>query len=285
MNKYKPFCIKLLKNIGYASEVTNDNDMSPNVRCSNLNKWLYYYTKTNHVPKEFIIKVFNIIDYLKGIFPEYIKCKYSPYDDYIEPEKVLKLLFLVDSNDAIEIILMDKKHNHYNSCVNYINECATIYRNLNATYCKDNYRENPQYNSLCEEIKTFNDTYEELSRMPQLDVKLPDLNSPIPEDTVPLSPFGREQTSPAAHFGFLSDPLKSKISTGIAVGAGTCGVLGFLYKFTPARSWFYGRNKGIKGNNFLDEGEINEMFHNNPNFGNMESDNSTYNIGYHNMEA
>ncbi|KMZ77152.1 hypothetical protein PVIIG_06233 [Plasmodium vivax India VII] len=270
MNKYQLFCIKLLRNLWHASEVTYDKDMSPSERCSNINKWLYFYRKIDPVPKEFIKKVFNIIVNLEEIIQEYKECKYSPYEEFIEPEKILKLSIFVDNYEVVENVLKHEGHKDFTSCVNYINECATIYRDLNATYCKDNYRKNPKYNSLCEEIKTFNDTYDELSRIPQLSVKLADLNSPIPEDKVPLSSVVKDQTSTAAHFDFLSDPLKSKISTGIG--------------FTPARRLFYGQNRGVKGNNFLDEAEINEIFHNNPNFGNIESDNSTYNIGYHNME-
>ncbi|CAG9472749.1 unnamed protein product [Plasmodium vivax] len=284
MYKHKHFCNKLLRNIWNASKGTYDNHMSFSERCSNLNKWLYFYRKIDPVPKEFIKKFFSIMDNLKGIFPPNHICKYSPYDDYEEPEKVLKLLIFVDNYDAFENVLMKKGHKDYTSCVNYVNKCAAIYRDLNEKYCKVNYRENTKYNNLCQDIITFKQTYVSLSRMPVLSVILPDLDSPMPENTVPTLHIGNEQKSPTAHLGFLSDPLKSKISTGIAAGAGTCGVLGFLYKFTPARSWFHGRNKGIKGNNFLDEGEINEMFHNNPNFGNMESDNSTYNIGYNNMD-
>ncbi|KMZ96054.1 hypothetical protein PVNG_05943 [Plasmodium vivax North Korean] len=240
MYKHKHFCNKLLRNIWNASKGTYDNHMSFSERCSNLNKWLYFYRKIDPVPKEFIKKFFSIMDNVKGIFPPNHICKYSPYDDYEEPEKVLKLLIFVDNYDAFENVLMKKGHKDYTSCVNYVNKCAAIYRDLNEKYCKVNYRENTKYNNLCQDIITFKQTYVSLSRIPVLSVILPDLDSPMPENTVPT-----------LHI---------------------------------ARSWFHGRNKGIKGNNFLDEGEINEMFHNNPNFGNMESDNSTYNIGYNNMD-
>ncbi|KMZ76904.1 hypothetical protein PVIIG_06242, partial [Plasmodium vivax India VII] len=92
MDKYKHFCIKLLKHIWHASKETYYDNMSYSERCSNLNKWLYFYSKIDPVPKEFIKKVFSIMYNLKEIFPPNHICKYSPYDDYLEPEKVLKLL-------------------------------------------------------------------------------------------------------------------------------------------------------------------------------------------------
>ncbi|KMZ88892.1 hypothetical protein PVBG_05821 [Plasmodium vivax Brazil I] len=269
MNKYKHFCIKLLRNLWHASEITYNNNMSPSERCINLNKWLYFYRKIDPVPKEFIKKVFNIIFNLDEIMPPYKKCKYSPYEEFIESENVVKLSFLTDNISTIIDIIKFKEHNLRDLCLEYIRKCYEIYRTMNMQYCNVANKTEPSIVSLCAELKGFSESYDTIHEDFLLTEGSPDVVIPLLGDRSAIA-HRRDGEKSIAESSFLSDPLKSKISTGIA--------------FTPARSWFHGRNRGVKANNFLDEGEINEMFHNNPNFENMESDNSNYNIGYHNME-
>ncbi|KMZ83185.1 hypothetical protein PVBG_05790, partial [Plasmodium vivax Brazil I] len=65
--KYKHFCMKLIRNIWLMSEqaeedmektVRPNRDMTKNERCTNLNKWIYYYLKKVRVPENIIKHIF-----------------------------------------------------------------------------------------------------------------------------------------------------------------------------------------------------------------------------------
>ncbi|VUZ94314.1 PIR protein [Plasmodium vivax] len=298
ISEYKEFCKILLKNLDRVSLSENksesetgagyfEDNMDDNTRCINLNIWLYYYTKIHHVPDEFIEEVFSAMDGLVTLWGDkfkYTKCYYESYSDvYAEPEDLIKLLTFVDNEEVILNILMSKPSSVYYSCVDYMNECAKIYRKLNTRHCKVAQSSDKKYINLCQELKTFEKYYTSLHNIPYLKEKIPHLDSPQLEHGAAESQIRDGQVPTNEHTDFLSSPLKSKITTAVTAGVGACGFLGFLYKFTPVRSWFSARNRAAKASILLDDGP-NEMLYNSPDSWNMESDNTEYNIGYHSTE-
>ncbi|KMZ76958.1 hypothetical protein PVIIG_06356 [Plasmodium vivax India VII] len=298
ISEYTEFCKVLLKNLEsvsvsenkskFETEFENPEDyMDDSTRCINLNKWLYYYTKIHHVPDEFIKQVFSAMDELVTLWDnniKYTKCFYESYRaDYAEPEDIIKLLTFVDNDDVIQRILMSEHSSLYYSCFNYINECAKIYRKLNTSHCNATENSDKKYVNLCRDLGVFKTSYTSLYDIELLEGKVPHLDSPQLEDGAAESQIRDEQVPKTEDTDFLSNPLKSKITTAVTAGVGACGFLGFLYKFTPARDWFSARNRAAKASILLDDGP-NEMLYNSPDSWNMESDNSEYNIGYHSTE-
>ncbi|CAG9471749.1 unnamed protein product [Plasmodium vivax] len=293
---YKPFCENLFKNLERATisstetetiihnkdrthsvkvTLNPEDDINKNALCSNLNKWLYYYTEINHVPNGLIQEIFEAFDGVVELGPQtaiYNKCTYESYKDiYAEPEDLIKLIIFVENEDIIGNVLMNGNAEEYLSCINYTYECASIYKKLHTAYCNEKKHEDIKYSNLCEEIEGFKEIYQYISRLSAFRKKLPDLDSPLPEFRAAIVSERKARTSTPELTVVPSNPLKSKIATGVTTG------------FTPVGSWFQARNKGGKENILLDGGP-NEMFYNRPDSWNVESDNEKYNIGYQTME-
>ncbi|KMZ81697.1 hypothetical protein PVIIG_05755 [Plasmodium vivax India VII] len=255
INEYQEFCKILLKNLENVSVSENkqeseteaenlEDHMDNNTRCTNLNRWLYYYTKIHHVPDEFIKQVFSAMyDVLTpwGDKIKYTKCIYESYrDDYAEPEDIIKLLTFVDNHDVIQSILMNEHSNVYDSCVNYINECDTIYRKLNTKHCGVNKSSDKKYIILCQDLETFKNSYTSLYYIPVIREKRTHFGSPQLEDKAAELQIHDVQVSKNEDTDFQSNPMKSKITTAVTAGIGACSFLGILYKVN--RNYYIYRN-------------------------------------------
>ncbi|SCA59690.1 VIR protein [Plasmodium vivax] len=254
-SEYKEFCKILLKNLDRVSLSENksesetgagyfEDNMDDNTRCINLNRWLYYYTKIHHVPDEFIEEVFSAMDGLVTLWGDkfkYTKCYYESYSDvYAEPEDLIKLLTFVDNEEVILNILMSKPSSVYYSCVDYMNECAKIYRKLNTSHCNATENSDKKYVNLCRDLGVFKTSYTSLYDIELLQGKVPHLDSPQLEHGAAESQIRDEQVPKTEDTDFLSNPLKSKITTAVTAGVGACGFLGFLYKVN--RNYYIYRN-------------------------------------------
>ncbi|CAG9474728.1 unnamed protein product [Plasmodium vivax] len=304
--KYKYFCMKLIRNIwsideleeeDVAADVTGDGIVSEdalknalktekNVRCVYLNKWIpYYIKKEGHIPDYFIKDVFQRThNMIKSNLNGY-QCQYDSYNEkFIEPYNMAKLhIFSLIFGDFIEIIRIKQEKEH-DDFLKYILECAAIYKKINSKHCPTNYdRTQLKLANTCKELQNFKSTYEyELSNVVELREKLPKLDDELTEAEKRI--LLEQEEYDAAQNGF-SSTLQRNITTGTVTAAGTGALLLALNKFTSAGKLFRsGKRRTPEVENFLQEGPSEESFLNDPDYMHMNSDTTSYNVGYGSTE-
>ncbi|VUZ96317.1 PIR protein [Plasmodium vivax] len=297
---YNEFCAKLMRNIRLIDDPSNvcitedeipqecepetDEESgvsSKHVHCSYLNKWIYYNIHEKPVPEKIIKEIFRITHNMLNANNSSYKCKFeSINEDYLDPYNVIKLSFFVDNFHTISEILGDKSHRHYDACDKYIRDCVNIYKKIKKEHCTVIKRENKKCVTTCEVLKNFKNTYESdiYNLLPQKDEVL-NLNSEKMDPEVALQLNGDGYSVESSEQ--LSGTLRSTITTGAAAAAGTGALLLALNKFTPVGSWLRsGKRRTPEVENILEEGPSEELFLNDPDYIHMNSDTTSYNVGY-----
>ncbi|KMZ88561.1 hypothetical protein PVBG_04770 [Plasmodium vivax Brazil I] len=227
--KYKNFCMKLIRNLGPYSLDENVYKPSPE-RCKNLHYWLYYKIGDLKFPEKFLSEIFREAKKLTSGQPLMKICDYNYNKNIKEPENIIKLLNLQDNGHIIESILTGEINKDYCLCENYINECVKIYKSMNNMYCSG--PADKQTNSdTCTYVKAFETTYTNyLFNGAQVRDKIPSLTSSNNEyvskcNIIQMSPvlISSQQDNSA-------NPNKISVTGTIGTMAGVSSVLAILYK-------------------------------------------------------
>ncbi|CAI7720818.1 hypothetical protein, conserved [Plasmodium vivax] len=298
--EYKHFCRKLIRNIWLMSEKTQEEmaqsvrlnrDMTKNERCTNLNKWIYYYLKKVRVPEKMIEQIFLTTNKLIQIFPHYHHCQYeSLSEDYLESYSVIKLSFFSDNLLTILEILRDKHNPHYDACVKYIRECANTYKKMKIDHCNGYDEKNIKYVKTCEELKVFEHAYMlELRDLLNINTGILNLKNTEMDADIQLELDEEElldevddvELDAQGNSDYLSKTLQENLTKGAGITAGAGAFLFFLFRFTPVGSWLRSGNRRTpEVENILEGGPSEELFLNDPDYMPMNSDTTSYNVGY-----
>ncbi|SCO65448.1 hypothetical protein, conserved [Plasmodium vivax] len=302
--EYKHFCRKLIRNIWLMSEKTQEEmaqsvrlnrDMTKNERCTNLNKWIYYYLKKVRVPEKMIEQIFLTTNKLIQIFPHYHHCQYESINNlFIKPQYMVKLSFFGDNLLTILEILRDKHNPHYDACVKYIRECANTYKKMKIDHCNGYDEKNIKYVKTCAELRDFKDTYMlELSDILEINKGILDLENTEMDDDIQLE-LDEEESRDAVpdvklpaegNSEYLINLLQGNLTKGAGITAGAGAFLFFLFRFTPVGSWLRSGNRRTpEVENILEGGPSEESFLNDPDYMHMNSDTTSYNVGYGSTE-
>ncbi|CAI7724209.1 PIR protein [Plasmodium vivax] len=312
--KYKSFCMKLIRNIWSIDEL-EDKDVAEyvagdeaadeagdgnlrekalnkalkterNVRCDYLNTWIPYYIKKNgDIPDYFIKDIFHITHTMIKSNPNGYQCQYDSYNEkFIEPYNMAKLhIFTLNFGDFLDKI-KNKPQNKYDDFLKYILECAAIYKKINTKYCPTNYDNSKlKLANTCKDLQDFKSTYEsELSKVQRISENLPKLDDELTEAEQRIL---LEQEEYDAAQNVFSSTLQRNITTGAVTAAGTGALLLALNKFTPARKLFRSGKRRIPNvENILEGGPSEELFLNDPDYMPMNSDTTSYSVGYGSTE-
>ncbi|KMZ88542.1 hypothetical protein PVBG_04751 [Plasmodium vivax Brazil I] len=256
--KYKPYCMKLLRNLGHYSYGTNYFDPTFE-RCNILYNWLYHSSEKERIPDNIIIKCFddyiNQIKKMKGAF----KCSYDYYKNmYLEPIKI-NILNLFDNNiQTLKQILIGRDDSKKTLCRKFVCECIKIYKHMNDIYCPNGRERQENYSNTCLKLKDFKRSYILLfsnNRFSNLNIpSLDDIDRnfldkcPADEGKIALS-LQANTFQPSLRNGLNTDyegstnplegvttpvtednSMKKNITTTIGTVAGASSVLAFLYK-------------------------------------------------------
>ncbi|SBT84784.1 PIR protein [Plasmodium ovale] len=265
------------------ADVENEND-DRNVPCTYLNMWLYYKEKIHKIPEELIKKIFRIADELIQHLEYHSECKYDEsHKNHQEPYKIMLLNIFLDNIDAIEEIMQKDKDSKQVNCLNFVKKCLSIYNNIKTRYCLGEEKDHT-FKATCEEIKTFEKTYEStFSNESPLNEKMPSIthSDPILPDRVTSEYQARVSMTDADDNTVI--PGSDHASTIGGTVAGMSSFLLLMYKFTPFGRWLRSRINGTGMSNNLDEEEINHMYLNAYENDSMYSDDMGYNMGYNTM--
>ncbi|SBT01989.1 PIR Superfamily Protein [Plasmodium ovale curtisi] len=284
--KHNDVCMKVLRNLWLISDYP-DKDMINSVRCTYLNMWLYYQSKINKFPDDFINQIFFISKGMLDVLPDSYECTYdSSYEKkFEEPENIIKLNNFVDNVEIVESALLGERGINYLKCLNYVKECVNIYSEMKATYCMNEDDINNRFKDTCEELSTFKNMYMSvLYNSVQEDEIVPDLSS-IP--LVPRVRLSHEQRDKASISSERDDSVNTVTGTISTVGGSVVGMGTFLllmYQFTPFGSWVrsrVGRQKEMSDH--LDIEEMDHMYLNGYGNNSIYSDDMGYNMGYNAM--
>ncbi|SBT58590.1 PIR Superfamily Protein [Plasmodium ovale wallikeri] len=284
--KQNDICMKVLRNLWLISD-DPDEDMINSLRCTYLNIWLYYQSKINNFPDDFINQIFSISKGMLDVLPDSYECTYdSSFEKkFEEPESIIKLNNFVDNIEIVESALLGERGINYFTCLNYVKECVTIYSEMKATYCMDADDVNNRFKDTCEELSTFKNIYtSELYNKVQKDEIVPSLSSIPLVPRVRFSQERRDKASISSEHDDSVNPVTGAISTvgGSVVGMGTFLLL--MYQFTPFRSWVRSRVERQKGiGDHLDREEMDHMCLNGHGNNSIYSDDMGYNMGYNAM--
>ncbi|KMZ83186.1 hypothetical protein PVBG_05791 [Plasmodium vivax Brazil I] len=242
--KYKHFCMKLIRNIWLMSEqaeedmektVRPNRDMTKNERCTNLNKWIYYYLKKVRAPEKMIKQIFYTTNNLIKMLPHYHHCKYESINNlFIKPQYMVKLSFLGDNLHTILEILSKKTHHHYDACVKYIHECANTYKKMKIDHCISYNEKDKKYVKTCAELDDFKDIYElRLSDVLGINKGALDLNKEmdvhiqleLEEEELPDVELDAEGNS-----DYLINFLQENLTKGAGITAGAGAFLFFMFR-------------------------------------------------------
>lgn len=225
--KHNDVCMKVLRNLWLISDYP-DKDMINSVRCTYLNMWLYYQSKINKFPDDFINQIFFISKGMLDVLPDSYECTYdSSYEKkFEEPENIIKLNNFVDNVEIVESALLGERGINYLKCLNYVKECVNIYSEMKATYCMNEDDINNRFKDTCEELSTFKNMYMSvLYNSVQEDEIVPDLSS-IP--LVPRVRLSHEQRDKASISSERDDSVNTVTGTISTVGGSVVGMGTFL---------------------------------------------------------
>ncbi|CAI7724172.1 Plasmodium vivax Vir protein, putative [Plasmodium vivax] len=277
---YKDLCIKLIRNLGTFSSDYNKSKYNLE-RCKNLNSWLYYIIKDYNVDDDVITNIFNQSNTImaSGVNKPYCS-NYLYKDKYNDPDKIIKLINLVDyMKDFLSILTNNHDKNHC-LCRKFIYECANIYREMNKIYCAGITRNSPTISDTCsklQEFSTFFTSY--ISTEKGLEEKLPSLTSKNNEYLVRC--FWTEQDYTSTLSENNSDgPILLSVPSVLGSFAGISSLLMLSYKFTPIFKWLRSGQRGTAIRNILSEEEASVLLSHIPNHSYIYTHNEKYGIGY-----
>ncbi|KMZ89680.1 hypothetical protein PVMG_04510 [Plasmodium vivax Mauritania I] len=242
------FCPKLMRNIWLIYKKTEEDmkksvrhniDMTPYERCTNLNKWIYYYLKRVRVPEKIIEEIFKITHNMLKVIPGSYKCKYeSLYKDYFEPHNLIKLSYFADNKHTILEILKSKRQPQYDACVKYIRECANIYKKMNKEHCTSCDKKDVTCVKTCEELKVFEHAYMlELRDLLNINTGIlnlkntemdPDIQLELEEEL--LDEVDGVELDAEGNSDYLINLLQGNITKGAGITAGASAFLFFLFR-------------------------------------------------------
>ncbi|KMZ99337.1 hypothetical protein PVNG_02220 [Plasmodium vivax North Korean] len=207
-----------------------NQDITQNERCTNLNKWIYYYIHNKNVPDDYIKEIFKITHNMLEVIPESYKCEYESLNkDYLEPHNAIKLSLFTDNIETILGILKEKQHHDYSACLKYIRECVNIYKKMKKLYCTPIKREDNKCVTTCDALETFKGKYEsDIYKLLKEDDEVLNLNSEKMDPELTLQSYEDEYAVESSEQ--LSGTLRRTITTGAAAAVGTGALLLALNK-------------------------------------------------------
>ncbi|CAI7724139.1 PIR protein [Plasmodium vivax] len=275
--KYKDFCMKLIRNLGpYSRDYKVYNPSQE--RCKTLHYWLYYKIGDLDFSEKFLSEIFQEAKELTSGQPLMKICDYNYNKNIKEPKNIIKLLNLQENGDICERILSREINKDYCLCEKYINECVNIYKSMNKMYCSGP-TDKETNNDTCSQLRTFDTTYTSfLFKEQQLSGKIPSLTSSNNEYVGKCNIVQRVPVVISSEEDSSANPKKISVTGTIGTMAGVSSVLALLYKITPAGSWINSKLRGSGrsiNTNLYTEG-ASELLTEEPLLENINS----YNIGY-----
>ncbi|CAG9474673.1 unnamed protein product [Plasmodium vivax] len=312
LRKYKGFCMKLMRNLGYFSRDSNIYEPTRE-RCNILYNWIYNSIEKHKTTNDVVNKCFK--DYTDNM--KYVlnikKCsKLAHEGNFVEPIKITLLDIFDNNTPAIINTLNDENDLTSAPGQKFVCECVKIYKHMYKSYCLNNRQKSEKNGTTCLRLDNFNKTYwhfinslkgskhnipllsdgdnELLTKCPQ-DKSYLELTSVKRQNAVPTLENGR--LTIAGYAGKSSEDglptplestdssMKKNITTTFGTVAGASSLLAFLYRFTPAKNMIYSRFRGSRDrvqSNMYEDGH-NELF-NDHEVENFNSYNQRYNVGY-----
>ncbi|KMZ98981.1 hypothetical protein PVNG_03820 [Plasmodium vivax North Korean] len=240
-------CRRLLKKFEllHANVITGQKH---NEWCNNINNWIYHelnpYILNDDILNNDIINRI-LIEAQEKFFRHMqnkIYCPYTILNKNHEPQKLNKLRIFNDNTMTFKTILMNKGHDYYCTCINFVNDCIKIYRTFHSQYCLSS-TDKKNNNDTCEIVKYFDIYYRGFlfNRYTGIQGILPDLTStddininivkcPLEKKGKGLDSANGEQLVSSASSTAPTEPAGKTVPTAIGTIVGVSSVLGLLYK-------------------------------------------------------
>ncbi|CAI7724134.1 Plasmodium vivax Vir protein, putative [Plasmodium vivax] len=309
--KYKNFCLKLVRNLGCYPGDTNF--FNPNSsKCHILYYWIYNYEQKHKIPDDVIQKCFKDYISFMGNIGQKANCNYPSYDEiYKEPMSLILLDIFEYSIDTIRGVLMHSDESAKIPYQNYVCEFVKTYKDVYKKYCPNRDANDIKGKTTCSRLSTLKQIYESYffslgglnNKVPPLNCtdeeyfarcpseeRLPAIEKDADDRLSELSSAGRysgEKPPDALPSGEVIDEntgssMSRTVSTAVGTMAGASSVLALLYKFTPGRKWIHsglGGRRARIGSNLYEDG-ASELLYNGLESEDFSSYNQRYDIGY-----
>ncbi|SCA81823.1 hypothetical protein PVC01_000042400, partial [Plasmodium vivax] len=252
-NKYRQFCKKLMRNLGYSSRDSKIYEFT-SARCNILYYWIYNSINEEDNTYNILNQSFDVYNtYMDGIQNKKKCYNFLKYDVY-EPIKVTLLDIFYDNMHIIERILKTEKEEIKTPCRKFVCECLKIYKQMDGTYCHKRCEQGQKQNYTCLKLDIFSKAYKFFhDKLLGIDPKIPSLDNidkecPENKPTDKLSRLStlnqhggpehavREDSDVSLRVN-LATPLESTdssmkkdITTTIGTVAGASSLLALLYR-------------------------------------------------------
>ncbi|CAI7720786.1 PIR protein [Plasmodium vivax] len=312
LSKYKDFCMKLMRNLGYFS-VKRKFYAPSQERCNILYNWIYNSIEKNKTTDNVVNKCFKeYTDNMMNVTNAQKCSKLAHEGNFVEPIKITLLDIFDHNTPTIINALINVNYSISTPGLQFVCECVRIYKYMYDSYCLNYQERKGKKESTCLKLDQFKKSYEYfLLRLQGSNHNIPLLSDGDKELlakcspdklNLPLNPVESQNTDLPSEDGIFANPrhtgstledglstplestdnsMKKNITTTIGTVAGASSLLALLYRFTPAKGMIFSGFRGSRGrvhSNMYEDGH-NELL-NDHELENFSSYKEGYNIGY-----